>query len=359
MIIMSWKVEQDEKNMREQFQYPDMAFPFSVWPDIYSLFLDRAVDAHWHYDFEYSYVVSGSLDYYINDTYLRLQPGDCVFVNSNMLHTIRQPDDCDNAIVYTAAFPTSLVSMDANSTVYAKFLKPIIASQLEGFKIGPDHPLGRQLGALLTDLLKIYYPGPFLTTKTVSDDYKKYHIDLLNDHLNDLEAGSDVQESRDVIARIKKNAKEGPDYGYELECMSRVVRILSLTICLIEEYKDDLLWRAGSLAQIERAREILAYMHEYYRQAITIEDISKHVGISRKECFRCFKRFTGKKPIEYLNNYRMLKAAQMLRENEMSIEVISEGCGFSSASFFGKMFKEKYDKTPLQFRRLINDEPER
>lgn len=57
------------------------------------------------------------------------------------------------------------------------------------------------------------------------------------------------------------------------------------------------------------------------------------------------------KPIEYLNDYRLQIAAQMLRETEKSIEDISAECGFASASFFGKMFKEKYEKTPLQFRK--------
>jgi AraC-like DNA-binding protein len=352
VILLCWKVEQDEKSLREQFQYPDMAFPFCVWPDVYNLFLDRMVDAHWHYDFEYSYVVSGFLDYYINDTYLRLQPGDCVFVNSNMLHMIRQPDDCDNAIVFTMAFPANLLTPDINSTLYMKYLQPIIGTQLEGFKINSDHPLGLEMAALITELLRIYYPASFLTSETISTTYKKYAQELFDNHLDNLVTDSDHRISQDLVDQIKKNANEGPDFGYELECMKRVIQILVVTLRYIEVGKSDVLWHTGSLAAIERAREVLAYMHAHYSERITVDDISKHLSISRNECFRCFKRFTGKKPIEYLNDHRLLMAVQLLRETEKSIEDISAECGFASASFFGKIFKEKYRKTPLQFRKL-------
>ena len=348
---MCWKVEQDEKSLKEQVKYPDMAFPFCVWPDIYNLFDNRMVDAHWHYEFEYSYVVSGVLDYYINDTYLRLKPGDCVFVNSNMLHTIRVPDDCDNAIVFTAFFPTTLLTSDINSTLYTKYLEPIIGIKLEGFRINTDHPHGLEIATLLTELLKIYFP-PSLLASTLSSETTKYFQKLVESHLDDFIDVSNSQESQDIVAQLKKNAKEGPAYGFELECMKRVIRILEVTILQIVESKSDLLWRTGSLAPIERAREILAYIHANYHEKITVEEIAKHLNISRSECFRCFKRFTNKRPFEYIIEYRLSKAAQLLRETEISISDISSACGFDSASYFSKLFKEKYAMTPLQYRRL-------
>ena len=349
---MIWKVEQDEKNLKEQFQYPDMAFPFCVWPDIYSLFVDSRVDAHWHYDFEYSYVVSGFLDYYVNDSHLKLQPGDCVFVNANMLHMVKLPDGCDDAIVYTMAFPTTLLTSDINSTLYTKYLQPIIDTQLEGFKISSSHPLGLEMANLTIELLKLFYPASLMTSKTMSTGGKRYHQELIDNYLDRLIIDPNNQIHHDIVAQIRNNVKEGPPAGFELECMNRVIQILAVTIRYIEENNQNLLWRTGSMATIVRAREILAYMHAHYQEKITVEDISKHVCISRNESFRCFKNFMGKNPIEYLNDYRLLKAAQLLRETEKSIESISAECGFSSASFFGKVFKKRYNKTPLQFRRM-------
>ena len=331
--------------MKEEFQYPDADFPFFAWPDVYSLFVGKMVDAHWHYEFEYSYLVSGCLDYYINDTHIRMQPGDCVFVNSNMLHMARLPEECDDAILYTMAFHSTLLTSDVKSTIYSKYLQPLIGTKLEGFKISVGHPLGLEMGSLLTEMVKICYPASYLTSKTVSSEYKKFTQVLFEKYLDKLGIGADV------VAALRRNAKEGPVFGYELECMNRVVQLMAVTSQYITENKSDLLLRSGSTASIERAREIIAYIYAYYQEKITVDDMSKHVGISRNECFRCFKRFTGKNPIEYLNDYRLLMAAQELRETEKSIEDISSECGFASASFFGKMFKEKYGKTPLQFRK--------
>ena len=348
---MLWKVEQDERNLKEQFQYPDMAFPFSVWPDIYNTFLDSRVDAHWHYDFEYSYMVSGSLDYYINDTYVKLEPGDFIFVNSNMLHMAKLPDGCDNAIAYTMAFPTTLLTSDINSTLYKKYLRPLIGTHLEGFKISAGHPLGKELADLTIEMLKVFYPASMLTSKSISKEYRKYFQDLIDNHLDKLIIDTDDQMYQDIVDSIRKNAKDGPEPGFELECMNRVIQVLGITVRYIKENNEGLLWRTGSMVAIERAREILAYMHARYHERMTVEDIAKHVSISRNECFRCFKNFIGKNPIEYLNDYRLLMAAQLLSETEKSVEEISAECGFASASFFGKVFKKKYNTTPLQFRR--------
>ena len=349
---MNMKIEPDEKSLYERVPYPDMAFPFCVWPDVYNLFVDHTVNAHWHYDFEYGYVVAGDVDYYINDTCMRLHQGDCIFVNSNILHMSKQPDDCDNAIMFTVTFPTNLLTTDVNSTIYKKYLQPILYTQLEGFKIAPDHPTGMELSALLIDLLKIYFPSSLVTSDTMSKRYKEYYKQLIDSQLDNFIVKTDDQMLKDLTAQLKKNISEGPSFTLELECINRVIQILAVTLRHIEENKNTLLLRTGSMISIERAREILNYMHSHYHEKITVEDIAKHIGISRNECFRCFKHFMGKKPFEYLNNYRLMKAAQLLKESEKSIEEISAQCGFTSSSFFGKIFREKYGNTPLQFRKL-------
>jgi len=349
---MAWKVEQDEKTLKEVCQYSDVGFPFEIWPDLYNIFNNRMVDAHWHYDFEYSYVASGFLDYYINDAYIRLVQGDCVFVNSNMLHMARQPENCSNAILYTMTFPTDLLTSDINSTLYKKYLQPIIATQLGGFKISSGDPIGMELANLITELLKIYFPYPMLSTKTISPANLAPIREIVDKHLDNFVIISNNSISKDTVTRLKKNAEEGLPFGYELECMDRITRVLALTAQYIEGKNGGLIWHTGSMASNERAREILNYLHQNYHERITVDDISKHLNISRNECFRCFKQLTGKKPIGYLNNYRLLNAAQMLRETDKNIEIISSECGFASASFFSKQFKEKFARTPVQYRKM-------
>ena len=289
-----------EKNLREQIPYPDVTFPFCVWTDVYNLFLDHTVNCHWHYDFEYGYVVSGIIDYYINDTCIKLRKGDCVFVNSNMLHMSMQSKGCNDAEMFTVTFPASLLTSSINSTVYTKILRPVIDNRIEGFILASNSIAGQEMGNLLTAL----------------------------------------------------PAMKPSDFGYELICLSCVCQLWLLTLRNIMEANGALLLHTGSIHNAERAKEILSYIHAHYHEKITVEDIASHVSISRSECFRCFKRFMNKKPVAYINEYRLLRAAKLLRETEMSIVAVYTECGFENASYFGKLFKQTYGMTPLQYRKV-------
>ena len=54
-------------------------------------------------------------------------------------------------------------------------------------------------------------------------------------------------------------------------------------------------------------------------------------------------------PLEYVMEYRLNTAKQLLDDTKMSITDISYHCGFSSNAYFGKIFREKYGMTPLQY----------
>ena len=288
-----------DKTLREQIPYLDSTFTFGAWTDDYNNLIDCTLNCHWHHDFEFSILLSGAVDYYINDTYIKLQKNDCVFVSSNMLHMAKQSEGCRDVVTFTATFPASLLTANINSTIYTKYFQPILSSRIEGFKIASDDPRGNKMRALLTEITSF----------------------------------------------------KASDFGYEIKCLNHAGQLWMATLRHIEDNKGDLLWRTGNTQHAERAKEILSYVHEHFDDKITVEGIANHVGISRSECFRCFKRFMNKTPVEYINEYRLLRAAKLLRETELDITYIYTECGFESASYFGKMFKEIYTVTPLQYRK--------
>jgi len=51
-----------------------------------------------------------------------------------------------------------------------------------------------------------------------------------------------------------------------------------------------------------------------------------------------------------------LNNAKIMLSGDMSLETISERCGFSSVSYFLKVFKKHNDITPMQYRQLMMDE---
>ena len=54
--------------------------------------------------------------------------------------------------------------------------------------------------------------------------------------------------------------------------------------------------------------------------------------------------------MEYLNQYRINRAAEMLLGTDESIEDIAYDCGFNDISYFIKLFKRYKNKTPLKYR---------
>lgn len=104
------------------------------------------------------------------------------------------------------------------------------------------------------------------------------------------------------------------------------------------------------LTSQQRMKQMILYIHHHYTEAITLEDIAKSAHISKSECYRCFQRFLGLKPFEYLMEYRLANAARLLSETTISVIDIAQGCGYNSQSYFTKMFKIYYHITPLQYR---------
>lgn len=55
-------------------------------------------------------------------------------------------------------------------------------------------------------------------------------------------------------------------------------------------------------------------------------------------------------PIEYVNQFRLLQAAQLLTSTKNSISDICYSTGFNNTSYFTKKFKEQYKATPRSYR---------
>ena len=60
-------------------------------------------------------------------------------------------------------------------------------------------------------------------------------------------------------------------------------------------------------------------------------------------------------PIDYLLNVRLTKAKELLLSSKKSIGEISEECGFSSANYFGLIFKQKEKLSPANYKKYQNE----
>lgn len=94
------------------------------------------------------------------------------------------------------------------------------------------------------------------------------------------------------------------------------------------------------------------YVYGHYREKIYLDDIADTLGISGSYLSRLFKKETGIRFQDFINDVRVEKAANLLIYSEESLSGIAEYVKFPSQSYLGKIFKQKMQMSPKQYREL-------
>lgn len=122
----------------------------------------------------------------------------------------------------------------------------------------------------------------------------------------------------------------------------------------IVEYQDDLkdvdhrrILRKSEIRQIEMAASILK---NEIADGVTIESLSKRVGLNPNKLQKGFQYLYDVTINQYVHNTRLELAKELILNPDYSINHIVEELGLSSGSYFSKIFKEKYNISPSQFR---------
>lgn len=87
----------------------------------------------------------------------------------------------------------------------------------------------------------------------------------------------------------------------------------------------------------------------YENPEISIEKISEKIGVSRVHLYRKIKDISGFSPVDYLRNFRLGKAADLLIQHRYTISEIAYQTGFSSPAYFSKCFRDMFNITPTEF----------
>lgn len=85
-------------------------------------------------------------------------------------------------------------------------------------------------------------------------------------------------------------------------------------------------------------------------QALEVDQIVRHMGMSRSVLYSKFKALTGQGVNEFIRLVRLRKSKDLLKNSRMSINEIADEVGFNSASYFIRCFVKEYGSTPLEFR---------
>lgn len=97
-------------------------------------------------------------------------------------------------------------------------------------------------------------------------------------------------------------------------------------------------------------KEAISFIEQNFQNDITVVDIATSCGLNRSYFGKIFHESIGKTPQEFLINYRMIKATELLKLTSLSIADIGSAVGYPNQLHFSRAFKNVYGISPRQWR---------
>ena len=132
------------------------------------------------------------------------------------------------------------------------------------------------------------------------------------------------------------------------DAVSMTGALYSMIAMLMENSTLDAKREDPQTVYVERA---VRYIAEHYSYPITVEDIADYTGVCRSYLYRMFRKILKKSPKDYVDEYRIMQACQLLRETELPITTIAHSVGYEDNLYFSKAFKKGKGQTPTEYRK--------
>lgn len=105
--------------------------------------------------------------------------------------------------------------------------------------------------------------------------------------------------------------------------------------------------------------DMLRFLESVFPQPITLRTIADYTHYTPSYLVRLFKQHTGKTPFGYLSELRLNAASEYLLQSSMSVQHVSQACGFQSIHYFSRAFKARFGAAPSEWRQARRScEPE-
>ena len=291
-----------KKNSREEL-LPDFSaeFPYLASRAELDKYPEATVPWHWHKSLELFYMENGCLEYTTPNGSWIFPEGSGGLVNSNILHTSRvlQPERGNVQLLHL--FEPSLISGECGSRMEKKYVMPLLSSR--NLEVLPLYPEDEEQAEVLGLIRRAF---------EISDGEWGYEF-----RLREMLAG--------IWLRLYKIAEPS------LENRKR------------EDYSS------------RQLKQMMLYAQENCGRQIAVEELADAVHISKRAVFRLFRENLHMTPVEYIHSCRLQLACRMLLESDEQITQIAGKCGFGSSSYFGRVFRERFGCSPLDYRKRWHD----
>lgn len=210
-------------------------------------------------------------------------------------------------------------------------------------------------------ILCIQFDADFLYTLSGISHEIKY-ISLLLNHRVKYPIYMDVRKEKDILAILNELLSEVEEkkVGYEMVIKADFYKLIVWYYRVAEQYrKDEQDERIKYLGNDEKRLQIVfQYVNDNYMFPITTADIADYVFLSYPYFCKMFKKHMKITFMEYLNKVRMVEAKKLLINSNLNIGDIAAKTGYRDQNYFSRLFKESFDMTPSEYRKLESGKEE-
>ncbi|WP_309122514.1 AraC family transcriptional regulator [Paenibacillus sp.] len=104
-------------------------------------------------------------------------------------------------------------------------------------------------------------------------------------------------------------------------------------------------------------QDAVRFLDESFHRMVGQEELAARLGVSKFHFLRMFTRHVGLTPNDYVNRRRIEKSVELLRTTDWSVDRIASEVGYSTGSYYIKVFKKLTGQTPGEFRIADNRLP--
>lgn len=278
---------------KEKRQHGKVIFPIEKYTTkLHSEYL--SVPLHWHDEAEFTLIRDGQCTYQVQLQTFNVSAGDLVFIPPVFLHSVGNLNG--EMVSDTYVFHMNFLGAGMGDICSLQYLSPLTNQTLvPPFIIGKQHPLYK-------DALELFM--------------------------------------------MIDGSWEAKKPGHELVIKSALLRLIALLLPYCTESSKIPAIQTEHTFKLKTALEYIA-MH--YTEDISISDVASACYFSEYHFMRFFKKHVGMSCFDYIKNYRLEKAVELMDKGGISILDASLAAGFRNLSYFYRAFKEKYNMTPKEW----------